>query len=78
MTYHYKITELKHVLKLVAHCFLQMFGLGLSELTAGEIKHFLAQKLQYFHVVLADGLVCFAGAHNVADERGPVLGPFIL
>jgi len=54
-----------------------VLSLGLRQLTTGEIEHFLAEKLQNLHVVLADRLVCLAGANDVTDESGPVFWPLV-
>ena len=57
---------------------LQVLGLDLGHLPAGEVKHLLAEQLEDDHVVLAEALAGAAGPHDVADEGGPVLGPLLL
>lgn len=55
-----------------------MFGLDLGHLSTGEVEHLLAEQLEDDHVVLAKALAGAARPDNVANERGPVLGPFLL
>lgn len=57
---------------------LEVFGLHLRHLAAGEVKHLLAEQLEDDHVVLAEALAGPTGTHDVADEGGPVFGPFLL
>lgn len=56
----------------------EVLGLHLGHLAAGEVKHLLAEQLEDDHVVLAEALAGPAGTHDVTDEGGPVLGPFLL
>ena len=56
---------------------LEMLGLDLGHLPAGEVKHLLAEQLEDDHVVLAEALAGAAGPHDVADEGGPVFGPLL-
>lgn len=55
-----------------------MLGFDLGHLSAREIEHLLAEQLQDDHVVLAEALAGAARPHDVADKRGPVLGPLLL
>lgn len=55
-----------------------MFGLHLGHLATGEIKNLLAEQFQDDHVVLTEALAGPTCSHNIADERGPVFGPFLL
>lgn len=55
-----------------------MLGFDLSHLSAGEVKHLLAEQFQDDHVVLAEALARTTRSHDVADERGPVLWPLLL
>lgn len=55
-----------------------MLGLDLGHLATGEIKDLLAEQLENDHVVLTKALAGPTRAHDVADEGGPVFGPFLL
>ena len=55
-----------------------MLCLDLGHLSAGEVKHLLAEQLEDDHVVLTQALACATRAHDVTDEGGPVLGPLLL
>lgn len=57
---------------------LEVFGLHLGHLAAGEVKHLLAEQLEDDHVVLTEALAGPTRTHDVADEGGPVFGPFLL
>lgn len=57
---------------------LEVLGLHLRHLATGEVKHLLAEQLEDDHVVLTEALAGAAGAHDVADEGGPVFGPLLL
>lgn len=54
-----------------------MFGLDLSHLATGEVKHFLAEQLEDCHVVLTEALAGPTGPHYITDEGGPVFGPLL-
>lgn len=54
-----------------------MLGLDLGHLSAGEVKHLLAEQLQDDHVVLTEALAGPTGANDVCDEGGPVFGPLL-
>lgn len=62
-------------------CLLPVFevlGLDLGHLSAGEVKHFLAEQFEDDHVVLTEALTGPTRPHNITDEGGPVFGPFLL
>lgn len=56
----------------------EVLGLHLRHLATGEVKDLLAEQLQDDHVVLTEALAGPTRAHDVADEGGPVFGPFLL
>lgn len=55
-----------------------MFGLHLGHLAAREVKHLLTEQLEDDHVVVTEALAGPTRTHDVADESGPVFGPFLL
>lgn len=55
-----------------------MLRLHLGHLADGEVKDLLTEQFQDDHVVLTEALAGPTCAHDVADERGPVFGPFLL
>lgn len=56
----------------------EVFGLHLGHLATGEVKHLLTEQLEDDHVVLTEALAGPTRSHDVADEGGPVFGPFLL
>lgn len=78
LTYHDELAELEYLRELGAHGVLEVLGLGLGHLAAGEVEDLLAEQLQDGHVVLTQALVGFARTNDVRDERLPVLGPLSL
>jgi hypothetical protein len=46
-------------------------------LVFGEVKDLLAEQLENLHVVLAEDLGGLGAPHEVGDEGGPVVRPFL-
>ena len=72
------LAELKDLRKLGTHGLLQVPRLGRRHLLGRVVKDLLGQQAEDDHVVLANREVGVAGRDDFVDERGPVVGPFLL